>query len=87
MVYEAEPRRAHSAQQGKPHAAYICQQLGYRTIGNWDGTFGSVCGYNQPGASCSSPGSERMGMSAGPNCGSDANGGIYCNTVMWQCLR
>jgi hypothetical protein len=27
MVYEAEPRRAHSAQQGKPHAAYICQLL------------------------------------------------------------
>ena len=27
MVYAAEPRRAHSAQQGKPHAAYICQLL------------------------------------------------------------
>lgn len=21
------------------------------------------------------------------NCGSVANGGIYCQTVMWQCLR
>jgi hypothetical protein len=72
---------------GRYHANFICQQLGYRTLGNWDGTCGNVCGYCEGSTSCSANGNERMGRTEGPNCGSDSNGGIYCNTVMWQCLR
>jgi len=72
---------------GRYHANYICQQLGYRTIGRWGGTCGTVCGYCGAG-SCSSPGSQTYDNGTnGPNCGSDSNGGIYCITVMWECLR
>ncbi len=51
------------------------------------GACGTVCGYCGSG-SCSSPGSQTYDNGTnGPNCGSDSNGGIYCITVMWECLR
>ena len=73
---------------GNYHIDKICQSLGYSTSGQWGGTCGSVCGYCQGGTTdCTQPGTERYddGNNAN-NCGSDANGPLWCNTVQWQCL-
>lgn len=75
---------------GYYHAENICKQLGYRTVSNWSGTCGNICGYCQAQTSCSNPGT-------GPeienhpwtqfNGGSDAQGNKIAYTVQWRCVK
>ncbi len=73
---------------GQYHPVLICQNLGYNTVGQWGGTFGSVCGYNQ-NSSCQNPGSMTFSntWNGTGNCGSDNFGPIICNTVHWTCVN
>jgi hypothetical protein len=69
-------------------ALAACAALGYGGVGDFGGTTLSVCGSNQPTASCANPGTETYGSGAyvpsdDYNCGGP---GIICNTVMWECL-
>ena len=73
---------------GQFHAKKICNDLGYATLGKWDGNYGTICGTNQGAGSCANPQTSMFSRDPlAPNCGSDANGGIFCNTVEWQCLK
>lgn len=76
--------------EGQYHIVKICQDLGYTKVGQWGGTAASVCGVNQPAASCMNPG--QMVFTEGAwkgvgNCGSDGLGQIACKWVMWTCLK
>jgi hypothetical protein len=48
-----------------------------------------VCGYqNDAGSSCMKLGVFTCNRAANqPNCGMDNFGGIFCNTVQWQCVK
>jgi hypothetical protein len=65
------------------HALTICQSLGYSSVSASGGNFGSVCGYDQNGTSCSSPGARVF--TGGSYCGGSGLSGELCNTVNWQC--
>ena len=76
--------------EGNYHIVKICQDLGYSTVGQWGGTAKSVCGFNQPAASCQSPGSKVFSEGAWKgvgNCGQDALGPIACIWVQWTCIK
>lgn len=78
-----------SGSGGQFHIDLICQSLGYTGVDAWGGTFGAICGYNQFGSSCSAPGTRYFsrGNDLTNNCGSDAYGPLWCNTVTWECYR
>ena len=75
-----------SPQGGKYHAQYVCQQLGYSTVSQQGGTCGNTCGYCQGVTSCNATGNQNFDGGGG-SCGSDANGPLLCNTVMWRCTK
>jgi hypothetical protein len=60
----------------------ICNSLGYRSVGRFNGNCDNQCGYCQGSTSCSSRGNETYG-SSGSSCGPQ----YRCNTVHWECLR
>ncbi len=73
---------------GQFHFEQICRDLGYAGAGNWEGTCGNVCGYCQGTTSCTNHGTKKHTRPASsPNCGSDGEGGIICNTVSWLCVN
>ncbi len=74
---------------GQFHPIKICQSLGYNTVGQYGGTCGNICSYCGGGNSCSNPGSKffSIGNWNGGNCGSDGEGPIACQTVMWTCVN
>jgi hypothetical protein len=79
--FSSYPYRAH----GKYHADAICKRMGYRRYAGYRGNCGTTCGYcNNNNNSCRRVGSMSV-TATNYNCGSDANGGIICNTVMWRC--
>jgi hypothetical protein len=76
---------------GQYHAEAICKALGYSAIGQSGGNCGLVCSGTVSGAcpttvnnGCTSPGP--AGFDGGGTCGSDAQGAILCNTVIWTCV-
>jgi hypothetical protein len=75
---------------GQYHPVAICQELGYNTVGQYGGTWGKVCGINvDNNPSCQNPGTKSFSIgnwNGQGNCGSDGNGPIICNTVMWTCV-
>jgi len=74
-----------TASGGSFHATQICNDLGYTTVTAHGGNFSDVCGYNQAGTSCKSPGAETFDNNGAE--GTDANGVIFGSTVMWSCAR
>ncbi len=79
--------QSNGATGGSYHAVQICQKYGYTQMGMWDGDCGDVCGYCGNGNACNNVGPKMFSRAANtPNCGSDGNGGIYCNTVQWLCM-
>jgi cysteine-rich repeat protein len=63
------------------HSDLICQSLGYSRVLRFGGNFGSVCGFNEAGTSCSNLGSRVF---------EGSNGCAFptlCNTVTWECGR
>ena len=76
--------------EGQYHIVKICQNLGYTGVSQWGGTFGSVCGVNQFGTSCQTPGQKAFSEGAWKgvgNCGQDGLGPIVCKWVMWTCVK
>ena len=74
---------------GQYHPELICAELGYARVTRWGGTFGSVCGTDEPAASCESPGTPTMASTwtGTGNCAADALGQVICNTVQWECAN
>ena len=75
--------------EGSYHPVKICQNLGYKTVGQWGGTAGSVCGVKEM-SSCQSPGKQVFSEGAWSgmgNCGEDALGPMACKWVQWTCVK
>lgn len=69
--------------QGNYDPNAICRQLGYRAMGSWEGTCGTVCGYCEGASkSCSAPGT-KVAFS-GP---AVADGQLLGWTVQWDCVQ
>ncbi len=91
VVCEADANTAwlSSNNQGQFHILKICQNLGYKTVGLWGGTFGAVCGVNQV-SSCQQTGKKTFSEGAWKgvgNCGQDGLGPLVCKWVQWTCVK
>ncbi|MFO0632752.1 MAG: hypothetical protein U0168_07880 [Nannocystaceae bacterium] len=69
---------------GNYHATQICQSLGYSDFGQFGGTCGNECGYCENPTACDAPGQQTFDGQG--DCGSDAGGQIFCDTVTWTCV-
>ncbi|MBB3047581.1 putative nucleic acid-binding Zn-ribbon protein [Litorivivens lipolytica] len=93
VVCEADENRAWISADngGRYHAELICLELGYRTVGVWGGTCGSVCGFCQGPTSCENTGltpEQRDTRSWNNyNGGTDALGPMIHRTVQWTCVQ
>lgn len=63
----------------------ICKSLGYSTVTAYGGTCGTVCGYCQPGMSCSTHGNQTFDNGGAASLAALNGGGTLATTVHWKC--